>query len=172
MRSATLSGRHPSAPRRSDRGPLGALPRLSPAARRALLHTGALSVADTIALIVGTGALAGTLASAVHPPLKFDPLWIVAAMVALRAALSWASATIAERAAASSIEELRGAALDSALRRGPEWIDRTGAAELGTLLNTGLDKLEGYFTSFLPALIASAVTPGLIGVWLLCQDWR
>ena len=47
-------------------GPLGALPALSPTARRALSGSVALAVADTVALVVAAWALSGALAAIIN----------------------------------------------------------------------------------------------------------
>ncbi|MEV0705787.1 glutathione/cysteine ABC transporter permease/ATP-binding protein, partial [Saccharopolyspora sp. NPDC050389] len=111
-------------------GPLGALPRLSGAARRALVVAGLLSVGNAVALIVQAWALGSALAAVVTASAAPDAighhLIVLAVAVVARAALGWATETVSARAAAGAKEELRGLLLDSALRRGPEWIHRRG----------------------------------------------
>ena len=143
-------------------GPLGALPALSPTARRALLGCALLAAADAIALVAAAWSLATSLANAHHLP-------IFAVAIAARALLAWASRTVAARAAAGAKADLRARLIDSATRRGPEWIN---PAELTTLATHGLDALDDYFTRFLPALVGAAVTVPLVGLAILLTDWR
>ncbi|WP_190819645.1 thiol reductant ABC exporter subunit CydD [Saccharopolyspora pogona] len=156
-------------------GPLGALPRLSGAARRALVVAGLLSVGNAVALIVQAWALGSALAAVVTRGAAPDAighyLVVLAAAVAARAVLGWATETVSARAAAGAKEELRGLLLDSALRRGPEWIQQRGPAELTALATKGLDSLDAYFTKYLPALVTAAVVPPLAGAWILFSDW-
>ncbi|TDD56663.1 thiol reductant ABC exporter subunit CydD [Saccharopolyspora elongata] len=156
-------------------GPLGALPRLSGSARRALVVAGLLSVGNAAALIVQAWALGSALAavvtSAASPEEIGDHLVVLAGAVVARAALGWATESVSARAAAGAKEELRGLLLDSALRRGPEWIHRRGPAELTALATKGLDALDAYFTKYLPALVTAAVVPPLVGAWILFSDW-
>ncbi|MEV6229433.1 thiol reductant ABC exporter subunit CydD [Saccharopolyspora shandongensis] len=156
-------------------GPLGALPRLSGSARRALVVAGLLSVGNAAALIVQAWALGSALAvvvtGAASPAEIGDYLVVLAGAVVARAALGWATESVSARAAAGAKEELRGLLLDSALRRGPEWIHRRGPAELTALATKGLDALDAYFTKYLPALVTAAVVPPLVGAWILFSDW-
>lgn len=155
--------------------PLGALPRLSTAARRALVAAGLLSVGNAVALIVQAWALGSALAAVVTRGAAPDAighyLVVLAAAVVARAVLAWATETVSARAAAGAKEELRGLLLDSALHRGPEWIQQRGPAELTALATKGLDSLDAYFTKYLPALVTAAVVPPLVGAWILFSDW-
>ncbi|KAA2257110.1 thiol reductant ABC exporter subunit CydD [Solihabitans fulvus] len=166
---------HPSANRRSGRGPLGALPELSPSARRALVLGAVLAALNAVALVAQALALASVLARIVTtaPPLSDlrGGLLLLAGAVVARSVLGWAAESVSARAAAGAKEELRAAMLDAALRRGPEWIAARGPAELTVLATKGLDSLDAYFTRYLPALVTAAVTAPLIGVWILCTDW-
>ncbi|HEX9338559.1 MAG TPA: ABC transporter transmembrane domain-containing protein, partial [Pseudonocardiaceae bacterium] len=146
-------------------GPLGALPALSPTARRALIGCALLAAADAVALVIAAWSLATSLARQDHLP-------IFAIAVAARALLAWASRTVAARAAAGTKADLRAHLLDTATRRGPEWIDQRHPAELTTLATHGLDALDDYFTRFLPALVGAAVTVPLVGLAILLTDWR
>ncbi|MGJ7908990.1 thiol reductant ABC exporter subunit CydD [Actinopolyspora sp. H202] len=156
-------------------GPLGALPRLSPSTRRALYLSGVLAVLSAFALITQAWALADALARVVMH--GFDTAAIGARLAVLcgavlaRGVLGWATASVSARAAAGAKEELRAQLLDSALRRGPEWIGRYGAAELTTLATKGLDALDAYFTRYLPALVTAAVVPAIVGFRILLADW-
>ncbi|MER5394446.1 thiol reductant ABC exporter subunit CydD [Saccharopolyspora sp. NPDC002686] len=156
-------------------GPLGALPRLSASARRALVVAGLLSVGNAVALIVQAWALGSALAAVVtrgvEPSEISRYLVVLAVAVVARAVLGWATESVSARAAAGAKEELRGLMLDSALRRGPEWIQRRGSAELTALATKGLDALDAYFTKYLPALVTAAVVPPLVGAWILWSDW-
>ncbi|GAA0508801.1 thiol reductant ABC exporter subunit CydD [Saccharopolyspora thermophila] len=155
--------------------PLGALPRLSASARRALVVAGLLSVGNAVALIVQAWALGNALAAVVvrgvDPAGITSHLVVLAGAIVARAVLGWATEAVSARAAAGAKEELRGQLLDAALRHGPEWIQRRGPAELTALATRGLDALDAYFTRYLPALVTAAVVPPLVGAWILVSDW-
>ncbi|SFS84086.1 thiol reductant ABC exporter subunit CydD [Saccharopolyspora flava] len=156
-------------------GPLGALPRLSRSARRALLVGGLLATGNAVALIAQAWAIGSALADVVVrgvPATEIgDRLVVLAVAVLARAALGWATEAVSARAAAGAKEELRALLLDSALRRGPEWIGKRGPAELTALATRGLDALDAYFTKYLPALVTAAIVPALVGAWILWSDW-
>ncbi|MFL6120640.1 thiol reductant ABC exporter subunit CydC [Actinophytocola sp.] len=144
-------------------GPLGALPRLSRAARRALAACAVLAGLSGGALVVQAWALAGVVTG--------SPLLVVlAGAVLARAVLTWVTQVVAARAAAGAKEELRARLLDRALALSPEWtVSRD--AELTVLATRGLDALDEYFTVYLPALVNAAVLPlGVLAV-LLAADW-
>ncbi|MGM1058155.1 thiol reductant ABC exporter subunit CydD [Saccharothrix sp. Mg75] len=145
------------------KGPLGALPALSGAARRALVLCALLAALTAGALVWQAVALASALVSG-------GSLWVLAAAVVVRALLAWATESAAARAAAGAKEELRAAVLDRALALGPGWIVDRGPAELAVLATRGLDALDAYFTKYLPALVTTAVVPPLVGAWVLWTD--
>ncbi|WP_167176747.1 thiol reductant ABC exporter subunit CydD [Saccharomonospora amisosensis] len=158
---------------RVGRGPLGALPALSVAARRALALTAALSLLNAGALVAQAFLLASILADIVageftgHGP----RLAALLAAVLIRAVLGWAMRVVAARAAVGAKEELRAKVVDHAVGLGPEWIAKRGPGELTALTTRGLDALDAYFTDYLPALVTAAVVPLAAGVAVLLADW-
>ncbi len=154
------------------KGPLGALPSLSPTARRALVRCVLLAVVNAVALAAAAWGLSRALAAIVAGTPVGDHLAVFAAAVLVRALAGWASQTVAARAAVGAKEELRAHLLDAAVRNGPEWIDERHPAELTALATTGLDALDDYFTRFLPALVGAAVTVPIVGLVILVADWQ
>ncbi|TDQ05053.1 thiol reductant ABC exporter subunit CydD [Labedaea rhizosphaerae] len=164
------SDRRPPALVRSG-GPLGALPALSGAARRALAGIAALSALTAVSAVAQALALAQLIAAVVGGrPWPSGWLAVLAAAVVVRAVLTWATQVVAARAAAGTKAELRASLVDSAVRRGPEWIAARGPAELTALGTRGLDALDAYFAQYLPALVAAAVLPVAIGFAILVAD--
>jgi thiol reductant ABC exporter CydD subunit/thiol reductant ABC exporter CydC subunit len=157
-----------------SRGPLGALPRLSGSARRALYGCGLLAALNAVALVVQAWAISSALADVVGHRSGLstvaDRMGVLAVAVVTRAVLGWAVESVAARAAAGAKEELRARLLDRALALGPEWIADHGPAELTVLATRGLDALDGYFSRYLPALVTAAVVPVLIGGYILVVD--
>ncbi|TDV50955.1 thiol reductant ABC exporter subunit CydC [Actinophytocola oryzae] len=147
----------------SRTGPLGALPRLSRAARRALVGCAVLAALSAVALVVQAWALAGVVTG--RPVLV-----VLTGAVVARALLSWATQVVATRAAAGAKEELRARLLDRSLALGPEWTVSRGA-ELTVLATRGLDALDDYFAVYLPALVNAAILPLGIAAVLLVADW-
>ncbi|HEV7646603.1 MAG TPA: thiol reductant ABC exporter subunit CydD [Actinophytocola sp.] len=151
----------------------GLLGRLSGAARRALVGCAVLAAFGAVALVAQAWALASVLADVVAgagAPVG-ERLGVLAGAVLARAVLGWATQVVAARAAAGVKAELRAVLLDRALAAGPEWIAEAGAAELTALATRGLDALDGYFASYLPALVNAAVLPAGIGAVILVADW-
>ncbi len=104
--------------------------------------------------------------------------WL-AAVTAGRAVTAWAAQAFAHRAAATAKAQLRGALLARLIALGPAWRQADGCggtgdpgddggsggdgprgeAALTQLATTGLDRLDGYFTGYLPALILAVAVP-------------
>ncbi|MFJ9784408.1 ATP-binding cassette domain-containing protein [Amycolatopsis sp. NPDC101161] len=158
---------------RPGKGPLGALPALVPAVRRALALVGFLSFLHAAALVAQAFLLADVLAAIVGAGSggRTAQLAALLALVATRALTGWAVRTVSARAAATAQRELRAQAVDHALRLGPEWIARRGHGELTALTTRGLDALDAYFREYLPALVTAAVVPLGAGAAILFADW-
>ncbi|WUV60359.1 thiol reductant ABC exporter subunit CydD [Amycolatopsis sp. NBC_01480] len=160
-------------PVRPGKGPLGALPALGPAARRALILVAVLSLVNAAFLVAQAFLLADVLASVVSTGIggRTAQLAALFALVAGRALTGWAVRVVSARAAATAQQDLRARVVDHALRLGPEWLARSGHGELTTLVTRGLDALDAYFREYLPALVTAAVVPLAAGAAILWTDW-
>ncbi|WUL72114.1 thiol reductant ABC exporter subunit CydD [Amycolatopsis sp. NBC_00345] len=160
-------------PVRPGKGPLGALPALGPAARRALILVAVLSLVNAAFLVAQAFLLADVLASVVSTGIggRTVQLAVLFALVAGRALTGWAVRVVSARAAATAQQDLRARVVDHALRLGPEWLARSGHGELTTLVTRGLDALDAYFREYLPALVTAAVVPLAAGAAILWTDW-
>lgn len=157
---------------RLGKGPLGALPALSGAARRALALAALLALCNAAALVAQAFLLASACAAIVAGHGVPSPeLAVLLGVVLGRALIAWAMRVVAARAAAGAKEELRAKAVDHAMRLGPEWVATRGPAELTTLVTKGLDALDAYFTDYLPALVTAAVVPLGAAAAVLFADW-
>ncbi|HVK22590.1 MAG TPA: thiol reductant ABC exporter subunit CydD [Actinokineospora sp.] len=137
---------------------------LSPSARRALVLCGLLAVASAVAAVGQAWALAAAITGSAALG------WLAVAVIT-RGLLAWATQVVAARAAAGAKAELRAVLLDRAVGAGPEWITARGPGELTALATRGLDALDAYFGTFLPALVTAAVTPLGVGAVILFVDW-
>ena len=72
---------------------------------------------------------------------------------------AWASSSAAHKASATATAQLRHRMLARAVALGPSWLAGERSAELAEVATRGIDDLDGYFTSYLPALILAAVVP-------------
>ena len=92
-----------------------------------------------------------------------EALWgtvvALAVVVAARAVTAWAREAVAHLASAQAISELRRRLLARAIALGPSWLAGQRVGSLTALATSGLDDLDGYFTSYLPALFLAAVVP-------------
>lgn len=148
------SPRRDPAQDRPGKGPLGALPSV---ARRALA---VLAFLNALSLVAQAWALASLLTGG-------GTLVVLAGAVIARALLNWATQVVAARAAAGAKESLRSELLSTVVSRGPS----SSPASLTVLATKGLDALDGYFTVYLPALVAAAVVPLSVGAAVLFADW-
>lgn len=141
----------------------------SSSARRALVALGALAAGRAVAIVLLMAAIAHALSSwagGVQPDAQ--RLVVQGALGAfLLAACVWGSAILSRRAALGSKEELREQLLRHKLSQPGS--NHTGADAI--LASRGLDGLDNYFASYLPAIVSSAVIPFLLLIQILIADW-
>jgi len=146
-------------------------PRLLRHASRARAPIGGLAGLGllTAALAIAQAWLIATVVAEVFidkATLPWTPLVELAVVAVARAVAVWGTNALAHRASAAAKAQLRGALLARVVALGPAW--RRGASSSGAgrdsaaltqLATTGLDGLDGYFTSYLPALVLAAFVP-------------
>lgn len=142
-----------------------------PATRSAIYWLGLLAALKALSLVLMGQAVASMLAGLASG----DPEWAARLLpglagVSLRSLTVWGQAVASRRAALGIKEELRAGLLERALRNGARG---TGPADggLAVLATRGLDALDSYYTSFLPALVNCAAIPLLLGARILFADW-
>jgi thiol reductant ABC exporter CydD subunit len=116
------------------------------------------------------GAIAGVFLHGAGLAAVRGSLLVLAAVIALRAAVVWASQATAQRASATVKSELRGRLLGTAVRLGPGWLAARRSGELAALATDGLDALDGYFTGYLPQLVLAVLVPLLVVVRIGLAD--
>lgn len=142
-----------------------------PATRSAIYWLGLLAALKALSLVLMGQAVASMLAGLAGG----DPGWGSQLLpglagVVLRSLAAWGQAVASRRAALGVKEELRSGLLARALRNGTR---DAGPADggLAVLATRGLDALDSYYTSFLPALVNCAAIPLLLGARILFADW-
>jgi ABC-type transport system involved in cytochrome bd biosynthesis fused ATPase/permease subunit len=158
-------------------------PRLLRHARRAVIPIAVLAGLGlaTALLVVAQAWLLATVITRVFIdkatlPESVTPIAVLAAATVARAAIAWAAQASAHRASAAAKTELRAALLAQVIALGPNWrkaangTSRRDAAALTQLATTGLDGLDGYFTSYLPALIGAVAIPLAVLVTITVAD--
>ena len=161
-------------------------PRLLRYASGARAPIGALAglACSTAGLTIAQAWLLATVIAQVFidkATLSAAALVALAAITAGRALTAWAAQALAHRAAATARSQLRGAllarivALGPGWRRGQEPVARQGggirdAAGLTQLATAGLDGLDSYFTSYLPALMLAVAVPLAVLVTIAVAD--
>jgi len=96
-------------------------------------------------------------------------VWLVA-LVVVRAVLLWAGSVTAQATGARTTELLRGRAFRKLAELGPVHLTGARTGELREALVDGVESLERYYGSYLPALIAGLVAPVSVVVLLAVQD--
>ena len=94
----------------------------------------------------------------------------MAGLIAVRAMLSgWG-----ERAGAAASEQIKGALRRTLfafmLERGPEWSRTRASGELAAAMLEHVESLDGFFSKYLPALVAASLLPLAFAVALLPVD--
>jgi len=85
---------------------------------------------------------------------------------ATRGVASWASRVVGERTAIGVKQRLRSELATALLHR-----RRPPVGSAATLASGGLDELDAYYTTFLPALMNAATVPLLLGARIVFADW-
>jgi ATP-binding cassette, subfamily C, bacterial CydCD len=158
-------------------------PRLLKHARRAVVPIAvlaALALATALLVVAQAWLLATVITRAFIDkatlPGLVTPIAVLAGVTVARAAVTWAAQASAHRASAAAKTELRAGLLARVLALGPGWrngtsgTSRRDAAALTQLATTGLDGLDGYFTSYLPALIGAVAIPLAVLVTIIVAD--
>jgi ATP-binding cassette subfamily C protein CydCD len=158
-------------------------PRLLRHARRAVVPIAVLAGLGlaTALLVVAQAWLLATVITRVFIdkatlPETAVPIVVLAVVTLARAALAWAAQATAHHASAAAKTELRTALLGQVVALGPGWrtdasgASRRDAAALTQLATAGLDGLDGYFTSYLPALIGAVAIPLAVLITIAVAD--
>ncbi|MEP6481532.1 MAG: thiol reductant ABC exporter subunit CydC [Rhodoglobus sp.] len=134
---------------------------------RGLYGLGLISAAKALTLVVIAESIARGIVSVIAGDHGWTValLWGIAAAVA-RGGLNWLAQTYAVRAGLGTKEDIRSRLAIRILARGGS---RVGSTAL--LAGRGLDDLDAYFRSVLPAMTNAAVIPLLVGARILFADW-
>lgn len=124
---------------------------------------------------VAEGTVGSSPGSALELAGRLAPICLIGALgVLLRAAATWAMTHASQRTAWGTKERLRhrlvAAELTGRTRQGGADAPN-GRGAVAALASRGLDGLDEYYTTFLPALVSAAVVPVFIGARILAADW-
>jgi thiol reductant ABC exporter CydD subunit len=97
-------------------------------------------------------------------------VWVLAAVVAARAALAMVGEVLSQRAATRTSAQLRAALLAHVVRLGPVWLSGERRGQIATLATRGVDAVEPYVAKYLPQLVIAVIVPITVGVAILTQD--
>jgi ATP-binding cassette subfamily C protein CydCD len=154
-------------PRMPRLGARASGPGLGPGGVGTLYRLGLVATARGLALVVLAQAVAVGIVSVIGGTEDWKPAlaWGLVAAVA-RALLAWLGRVAAARAALGAKEALRSQLAERLLAGG------TAPVGSSTVLATrGLDDLDEYYASVLPAVMNAAVIPLLVGARILAADW-
>ncbi len=98
-------------------------------------------------------------------------LWVMIALLLLRAVLAWASEQAAFRAAAGVKLQLRDQLYRHLQRLGPPYLSHERSGDLVNTLSDGIEALESYYARFLPAMSLMVLVPLSILVFIFPMDW-
>lgn len=136
-----------------------------PAAPSTVLVLGLLAALKAAALVGIAQAVATGIVAAIAAESVRDAVVLGVTAGLLRAIITWASASYATRAALGAKEGLRRELAERLLGGSDAGVG--SAAAVGTV---GLDELDNYYRTALPAVITAGVVPLLIGARILFAD--
>ncbi len=160
-------------PRRARRGPIDpALLRLAPSLRRHLIVCAVLAVVSTIVVLAQAEAIGRQLPHLIDGDVSAaGPLIGALALIAVtRLALRWATEISSSVAAAGARRSITERVIGHSLA-----VDERGAAEatparVTTLVTDGIDALDPWIRSYVPALCLAAIVPLAAGARILFAD--
>jgi ATP-binding cassette subfamily C protein CydD len=91
-------------------------------------------------------------------------------LVAARALLAWIGEAAGIRAAEDIKQAIRRDLFATLMRRGPDWMRQRSSGELASQILDQVEALDGYFSRFVPAMIAAAVVPIAFAIGLMPVD--
>jgi ATP-binding cassette, subfamily C, bacterial CydCD len=110
------------------------------------------------------GAIAGAFEQGDTLAVLRGTVIALAAVVAGRVLVAWATEAASYRASAATKAELRRQLLARATELGPRWLAGRRSAELTALATEGVEALDGYFARYLPQLVLAAVVPAAVAI--------
>ncbi|MEU5682609.1 thiol reductant ABC exporter subunit CydD [Streptomyces venezuelae] len=143
-----------------------------PALRRHVTYSSVLALTGAGLIVAQAVLLATALADgfAGHG-IRTGTLAALGTVMALRALLTWARGTLAQRAAADAKATLRDRITGQLHRTGPLRLADRRHGETATLLTRGLDALDPYVVGYLPTMAGAAVVPLTVVAWVGWTDW-
>lgn len=147
--------------------------RYAAAARLTLVAGGVLAVARTACIVLFSWLVTQLVVRAIAgEPLGSLGwlLWMLVLVVLVRGGVGWLTESVAARGGATVVGQLRSALVAAIGRLGPAWLRSRSTTEVTVTAGRGLDALDGYFTSYLPQLIATAIATPILVVAIFWQD--
>jgi thiol reductant ABC exporter CydD subunit len=94
----------------------------------------------------------------------------LAAVIAVRAALSWLQDVAAQRSGQAVKAQLRQQLFAHVTRLGPGWLTTERSGELTALATRGVDALDIYLARYLPQLMLAVIAPVVVLAWVMPAD--
>jgi ATP-binding cassette subfamily C protein CydCD len=101
-----------------------------------------------------------------------EAVWLTGLLgvVLLRPVVGYAQELASARASAKVKSELSTRVVEQVSVLGPSWLGTARSSRVVTLLTTGLDALDEYFSRYLPQLVATAIIPITVVVVVFAAD--
>lgn len=148
--------------------------RYATASRGFFVAIAAISLAQTLVIVVFAGLLTRAITGAIDG-MPADELAAVLAMlggaVVVRAALLWIRELVCARAAARVEAQLRAQVVAAVAELGPAWLAGQNTARLAVIAGRGLEALDAYFARYLPQLVMTMIATPILVVFMWSQDW-
>ena len=145
-------------------------------AGNSIRHAVALGVISSYLLIAQAWLLARVVSSVIFDDAGLHDvmpdLWMMLALMFVRAGLVYASEQVAFQAAIRVKLSLRDTLFGHLQKlAGTPWLDAQGSGELASSLMDGIEALENYYARYLPAMSLMALAPLSILVFVFPSDW-
>ncbi|MGO3247999.1 thiol reductant ABC exporter subunit CydC [Agrococcus casei] len=144
-------------------------PAIGPASKPSVYLLGLLAAVRAAGLVLVAEAVARGIAALAADGLSTDATRLIVILgiagALLRTAAEWGTTVVARSIATRVKRDLRGRLWSRLARGGNE------GGGTAVLASDGLDDLDDYYQQSLPATVAAAVVPLLVGIRILGTDW-
>ena len=138
----------------------------------------ALTVALAVAInatwlgqAIATGLVLGRIIDGATTDEVVGPLIVIASLIGVRAALSFAREVAVQRTAASVKTRIRRRLLERLDQLGPGYVIRSRAGATQALVVDAIENLEAYYGRYLPQLVTTTFTVLAAIAYLAVVDW-
>lgn len=130
-----------------------------------------VAAATVVQMSLLSSIVAGAFVDGEKLPVLVGPLLLLVGVAGLRASLLWLREVTARRGGIRVKTELRRRLFEHLARLGPTYVRGERTGELTATVTDGTERMDAYFSRYLPQVALVGLTPLLIGGYVALIDW-